>query len=214
MWLLRADVDDFTAVEGELQAWTEDEAHVTVSGPAEDGTVPTLYDHECRDPDCELAWTDEEEHPECPGCSGENIQTTEVPETGPAAWLNSAGIHVTSSEARVSLSVGDPRGAFTFEIRRRSDTGALLLHTPYPGESAPHMGLSPLHDGTYRVGPYNPDQRPPLYMARQLYIAARQLLDNRTPVPDTFSDYVPRYLVRQLEEALDAFNACYPDQEG
>lgn len=51
----------------------------------------------------------------------------------------------------VSVSVGDPRGAFTFTIRRRPDTGALLLHVPYAGEPMPHARLTELHPGTYEV---------------------------------------------------------------
>lgn len=45
-----------------------------------------------------------------------------------------------------------PRGAFTFTVRRRPDTGDLLLHVPYPGEGMPHMTLTEDHPGTYRIG--------------------------------------------------------------
>jgi hypothetical protein len=60
----------------------------------------------------------------------------------------------------VSISVGDPRGAFTLTIRRVPDdadsdlAGQLIMHTPHATQSTPHLELTPLHDGTFVVGPY------------------------------------------------------------
>jgi hypothetical protein len=85
------------------------------------------------------------------------------PERVPLAWCNSAALHSDESDdsVTVSISVGDPRGAFTFTIRRIPDdvegdlAGQLIMHVPYAGESTPHMPLSPLRDGAYLVGaPY------------------------------------------------------------
>lgn len=89
------------------------------------------------------------------------------PERIPVTWCNSAALHTDESEdsVTVSISVGDPRGAFTLTIRRVSDdadgdlAGCLIMHTPYAGQAAPHMELTPLHDGTYVVGHYAPAQR-------------------------------------------------------
>ncbi|MCE7007084.1 hypothetical protein LWC34_30280 [Kibdelosporangium philippinense] len=89
------------------------------------------------------------------------------PERIPLSWCNSAAVHTDESEdsVTVSISVGDPRGAFTFTIRRVPDdvdsdlAGHLIMHTPYPSEPAPHMDLTPLHDGTYVVGHYMPARR-------------------------------------------------------
>lgn len=74
--------------------------------------------------------------------------------TGPLSWLNSAAIDFDYDQdsVSVSISVGDPRGAFVFTVRRRPDTGELLLHTPYPGEGMPHMALEALQPGTFRIG--------------------------------------------------------------
>lgn len=74
--------------------------------------------------------------------------------TGGLSWLNSAAIVLDyeRDEASVSLSVGDPRGAFVFTIRRRPDTGELLLHVPCPGEGLPHMPIQELRPGAYRIG--------------------------------------------------------------
>ena len=67
-------------------------------------------------------------------------------------WFNSARINVDPDKEEVTcaVSVGDPRGAFVFTIRRTPD-GTLLIHTPYPGESLPHMRTKQLHKGTLEV---------------------------------------------------------------
>jgi hypothetical protein len=82
------------------------------------------------------------------------------PEPVPLSWCNGAGIRVDESADSVtlSLSVGDPRGAFTFTLRRIPEdapgelAGRIVLHTPYPGESLPHMPLAAVRPGTYLVG--------------------------------------------------------------
>lgn len=67
-------------------------------------------------------------------------------------WFNSARIHVDPErdEVTCAVSVGDPRGAFVFTVRRKPD-GELLIHTPYPGEGMPHMRTKELHKGTLVV---------------------------------------------------------------
>ena len=168
MWSIHADVDDGALEGATFQGWTEEGVNVHVAGPGEQCSAPDLYLHKCAE--CGHEWTDEEEGAdECAevGCWCEEIDSEETEGTGPLSWLNSAGIHIDDDEARVTLSVGDPRGAFCFTMRRAGD-GTLLLHTPHPGEGLPHMGLKPLHDGTYEVSSYNPGQKPPLRMAGEL----------------------------------------------
>ena len=77
----------------------------------------------------------------------------------PLAWANSAAIHTDpdGDSITVTISVGDPRGAMAFTLRRIPDDapnngGRLLLHTPYPGEPLPHVELTTDHAGTYWVG--------------------------------------------------------------
>lgn len=78
----------------------------------------------------------------------------------PASWLNSAGISFRAEDdsVTVSISVGDPRGAFTMTVRRVPDdvdgdlAGKLIMHVPYPGETTPHVPMRRLHDGTYIIG--------------------------------------------------------------
>ena len=71
---------------------------------------------------------------------------------GPLSWLNSARITADMDEDAVYclVSVGDPRGAFCFTVRRLDD-GTLIIHTPYPGEGMPHMKTTDLHPGTLQV---------------------------------------------------------------
>ncbi|MBB5801302.1 hypothetical protein F4560_001070 [Saccharothrix ecbatanensis] len=83
-----------------------------------------------------------------------------VPERVPLAWVNSAAINVDETEdaVTVSISVGDPRGAFCFQVRRVRDdapgelAGRLVLHVPHPGDSTPHKPLTALHAGTCLIG--------------------------------------------------------------
>lgn len=78
------------------------------------------------------------------------------PERLPLSWINSAAIDADElgDSVTVSISVGDPRGAFTFQIRRIPDdvdgdlAGRLVLHMPHPGETSPHRELTQLHAGT------------------------------------------------------------------
>lgn len=80
----------------------------------------------------------------------------------PAAlnWVNHAGVSVNEEEDSVTvhISVGDPRGAFTFTVRRipadadNELAGRLIMHLPYPGEPLPHAKLTDSHTGTYIIG--------------------------------------------------------------
>lgn len=65
--------------------------------------------------------------------------------------VNSAAIDWTGPELTVTISTGDPRGAFAMTFRVLED-GTRLLHVPYPESSWLHEPLTELHPGTYRVG--------------------------------------------------------------
>lgn len=81
-------------------------------------------------------------------------------EGSPLSWVNHAAITLSEEEdsVTVSISVGDPRGAFAFTIRRMPDReeavypGRLLMHLPYPGEPMPHEDLEHIQHGTYLIG--------------------------------------------------------------
>lgn len=72
---------------------------------------------------------------------------------GPLTWLNSARITTDPENDSVHclVSIGDPRGAFCFTVCRRPDTGEIVLHLPYPGDTMPHEKTEELHPGTLRV---------------------------------------------------------------
>lgn len=95
-----------------------------------------------------------------PDADGDYYYLPHDPEPIPLSWVNSAGVHLNEGEdsVTVTISVGDPRGAFAFTVRRiPADAdgelaGRLLMHTPYPGQSSPHMPVKELHPGTYVIG--------------------------------------------------------------
>lgn len=84
--------------------------------------------------------------------SGPAAENGEDQEPSPLDWLNSARVVADPEEDAVHLlvSVGDPRGAFCFTVRRKPD-GQLLIHTPRPGESFAHMQTREDHPGTLIV---------------------------------------------------------------
>lgn len=75
-----------------------------------------------------------------------------APTAGGCSWMNSAQVHVDpeADEVTLTVSVGDPRGGFVFTVRRLPD-GRLLIHTPHPGESTPHVKTIQLHEGTLQA---------------------------------------------------------------
>lgn len=71
---------------------------------------------------------------------------------GPLDWLNSARISLDpeSDAVRCLVSVGDPRGAFCFTVRRLRN-GSIRIDTPYPGESLPHMRTAQVAPGVLEI---------------------------------------------------------------
>ncbi|TQN32658.1 hypothetical protein FHX37_2635 [Haloactinospora alba] len=86
---------------------------------------------------------------------------THDPQRIALSWCNGAGITTDTEQdsVTVTLSVGDPRGAFALTIRRvpaDADSelaGRLVMHVPYTGEPMSHMETTALHPGTYLLGP-------------------------------------------------------------
>jgi len=70
----------------------------------------------------------------------------------PLGWLNSASIVTDADDdaVRFFVSVGDPRGAFQFTVRRMPD-GELLIQTPTTGDSFLHRPLRELFPGTLQI---------------------------------------------------------------
>lgn len=77
---------------------------------------------------------------------------TEAQEAAALGWVNSAAISLNRGHdaMTVAISVGDPRGAFAFTVRRLQD-GRLMMYVPYAGEPMPHMTLTEIQPGTYEI---------------------------------------------------------------
>jgi hypothetical protein len=113
-------------------------------------------------------WTEQYAHQETGdrACKPEDVsmhdpdfepEVDELPNAEPiprgcADIVNSASINFDDDhmECTVTISVGDPRGAFAMTIRRLND-GKLILHVPHEAEPLPHMPLHKLHEGTYEI---------------------------------------------------------------
>lgn len=72
----------------------------------------------------------------------------------PLAWANSARISFDEQHDMIvfAISTGDPRGAFTFSVRRRSDTGTLVMEVPHPQDAGLHEPLVETYPGQYTIG--------------------------------------------------------------
>ncbi len=79
----------------------------------------------------------------------------------PCDWFNSAKIIVNPEADSVSLTIstGDPRGAFCWTIRRRPDTGELLLHMPVREGADHHEDVECLHEGTWVISRSRPQNK-------------------------------------------------------
>ena len=141
-------------VDGEAQQLDDqlERVHVDVD---DNGEQPKYRCSQCGDdlPDADEPGAVPET--ECPN----NDDQPHDAESIPLAWVNHAAISLDEKDdaVHVSISVGDPRGAFVFTVRRLPDTahehpGRLIMHTPYPGEGMPHEVLTQLHDGTFLIG--------------------------------------------------------------
>jgi hypothetical protein len=91
--------------------------------------------------------------------AGSNLDDDHTPTLAPLSWCNSATLTFSEEEdaVHVSISVGDPRGAFSMTVRRLTD-GTIVLHHPYPGEGWAHMETREDHPGTLVIVGTEPRQ--------------------------------------------------------
>lgn len=89
---------------------------------------------------------------DCDTCDGSGEIEIHEWETIPLHWANSASIHARPDrdEIQVTISVGDPRGAFVMTVERRDD--GLYLSVPHAGMSAPHETLTERSAGWFKIG--------------------------------------------------------------
>lgn len=73
-------------------------------------------------------------------------------DAGPLDWFNSARMETNPDEDEVSfyISMGDPRGAFAFTVRRLPD-GRIIMHTPAETDSLLHMPIKKVAPGTFEI---------------------------------------------------------------
>lgn len=77
-----------------------------------------------------------------------------VEEDEPLSWVNSAGIHIDeeADQVDVTVSVGDPRGAFVMRLYRAED-GKVRMEVPHPEQGFLHEPLREINPrGVYEVG--------------------------------------------------------------
>lgn len=135
----------------------EDTIRCTICGQHGQGDIDspdcteTCAEEDCED--CEASGVTDDDQ-ECSTCEGSgSVPQDHDWEPIPLSWVNSASIDLREShdEVTVSISVGDPRGAFVMTIRR-TDDGRMFMHVPYENMSYPHMPLTRLHGGTFQLG--------------------------------------------------------------
>lgn len=90
-------------------------------------------------------WRDAQKH----GRDDHGARPANVEHVDPLA--NSAAIDWMGDDLTVTISTGDPRGAFVMTLRRLDD-GTRLLHVPHPSNGLLHEELTELHPGTYKIG--------------------------------------------------------------
>lgn len=152
---------DGGSLESDSTGNAEGDPSVRIAYPNQENGYPDTY--RCKHCNEEVTrefddhpWTDSWDEPKCVDNIDDNgnelnheVDTDE--RTHASHWLNSARVTVDGSQVSVSISVGDPRGAFVLTVEMNSD-GELIMHVPYPGEAEPHCPLTEIHRGTYRIG--------------------------------------------------------------
>jgi hypothetical protein len=152
----RVAVDDFEGV------------HVSMAGEARcnggDGVAPEWRCVHCDEPLFESfprgvrTWLNANDDEDCymneiEDEEGNGEHGPHEPERMPLSWVNSASVRAddAADAVHVSISVGDPRGAFVMSVRRLDD-GTLRLELPYEGMGFAHMPLKKVHEGVYDIG--------------------------------------------------------------
>lgn len=89
---------------------------------------------------------------DCESCDGSGELEIHDWEPIPLNWCNSASIHARPDrdEIQVTISVGDPRGAFVLAVESRED--GLYLSVPHAGMGMSHMPLTERSAGWYKIG--------------------------------------------------------------
>jgi len=74
-------------------------------------------------------------------------------QTVPFTWAKNIAISFSedNDEIELAIATGEPRGGWTFKLRRTPD-GRVLMHLPHADMAAPHEPIRELHPGTFAIG--------------------------------------------------------------
>jgi hypothetical protein len=123
----------------------------TLEDESDDGTITVTFDDEFQCTICHEVFADKPDaDEECPEADEDG--GTHQLGYHPLGWLNHASITMDAEKesVTVSISVGDPRGAFSMEITRNEE-GRIIMFVPYEGQPMPHLPIRQLHPGSYAV---------------------------------------------------------------
>jgi len=148
---------ELTELSEDAPGWVAraDDTSVSLSNdPVENGyDVPSVCEW------CGQELDDDDPDDVCMSPQSEDDRHAPIP--APLSWVNSvhAFIDPQRDEVWVSISVGDPRGAFVMRAERMrwtdddGDHDEIRLSVPSPDQSLLHMPLTPLASpGYFRVG--------------------------------------------------------------
>jgi hypothetical protein len=141
---------------GEVTALGLDRVHVSMAGEARcNGDEEAGAEQRCKH--CGQALNDDGDavdgDADCIWQSAdlEDGQAPHVPEYIPGSFANSASVSVGDDDSvTVTISVGDPRGAFAMQVHR-NDAGELFLSVPDPSDGMPHMNLTAIRPGFMKI---------------------------------------------------------------
>ncbi len=77
-----------------------------------------------------------------------------TPEFSPLAWAKNITVSFVEERDEIELAIatGDPRGGWTFRLRRDPKTGVVYMHLPHADMDGPHEPIRELHPGTFVIG--------------------------------------------------------------
>lgn len=77
-----------------------------------------------------------------------------TPELNPLTWAKNIAVSFDEERDEIELAIatGEPRGGWTFKLRRDPKTGVVYMHLPHADMEGPHEPIRELHPGTFAIG--------------------------------------------------------------
>lgn len=87
-------------------------------------------------------------------CSAWDGNAPHTPEFSPFTWAKNIAVSFNEERDEIELAIatGEPRGGWTFKLRRDPETGVVYMHLPYADMDGPHEPLREIHPGTFVIG--------------------------------------------------------------